>query len=1023
MDYVELHCHSNYSLLDGASHPEELVARAVELGMPALALTDHDNVYGVVHFAQAAQAAGLRPIFGAELTLASGYHLTLLVENEVGWTNLCRLISCAQHNAPKGQAALPPLALAGQTDGLIALSGCQQGEVAVALLRKDWDAALRAARHYRELFGPDHFWLELQHHLRPEDGVLVDGLVAVARQLGLNYVATNNVHYATRNGQRLQDVLVCIRHRTNLDEAGPLLRPNSEFYLKPARQIAPLFATYPRALTNTLQLADRCHFELRYGLQELPRFPIPLGLDAGTYLHQLCHEAIPCHYPDPPERVWEQLNHEVAVIQQVGLANYFLIVWDIVRYAREHGIRCQGRGSAASSLVAFLLGISPIDPLANGLVFERFLSAERSTAADIDLDFQADRREEVIQYIYGLYGTEYAAMACTFVTFQARSARREVGQALGLSPALLNQVIDHSDDVDESQETKDVLTPLRELCRQIDGFPRHLGLHNGAFVITGAPLATRVPTEPAAMMGRVVVQWDKEALEAVGLVKIDILGLRMLSAIVETVAIIKEIMGQTLDLGRLTFDDPAVYEMIVQTDTIGAFQVESRAQTQILPRLKPHCLADLVICISLIRPGPIQGNMVHPYLRRRLGQEPVTYLHPRLEAALAETLGVILFQEQVIKVAGDLAGFRPGQGEQLRRALGSKRGAAEIERLRSAFLTGAQANGVSLDIAETIFAHLQAFGGYSFAKSHAAAFAVLVYQSAWLKRYYPAAFVVSLLNNHPMGFWSPAVILGDARRHGIAVLPVDLHRSQVRCVVENGSIRLGFNYVAGLGKGGSARVVEARSSRDFTGLVDFCRRTRLARHLIENLILAGAMDGWGIPRRQLLWELGQIRYREEELDLSSPIEELKLPPLTQAEALMLEREVLGLSTGEHVMALYRGQLAEKGILGSAELAAQLSGRQVWIAGLMVVHQAPPTAKGHHFLTLEDENGLIDVIVRPQIVTQIKKLPSWENHGLNDQTLLLVEGIVQQNGNTASVLATRIQSLITNASSGTSANSG
>jgi error-prone DNA polymerase len=1080
-NYVELHCHSNFSLLDGASHPEDLVARAAELEMEALALTDHDAVYGAVRFVEVAQAWGVRPILGAELTLVGGSHLTLLVADETGWGNLCWLISRARHNAPKGQAALPPAELTGHTDGLIALSGCRQGEVAAALLRKDQEGALAAALRYRDFFGRDRFWIELQHHLLPDDDALVDGLAGLARHLGLGYVATNNVHYAMRDGRRLQDVLVCIRRQIRLDEAGPFLRPNSEFYLKPAWRMAPLFAAYPEALANTRRIAERCQFELRYGLQDLPRFPTPPGMDALAYLRHLCHEAVPARYPAPPSRVWEQLDHELAVIQRAGLANYFLIVWDLVRFARENGIRCQGRGSAANSLAAYLLGITPIDPLAHDLVFERFLSdacaplppgppatcacgpsagrtgrragqggaGERGMVPDIDIDFQADRREEVIQYVYRRYGPEHTAMACTLVTFRARSAWRDVSKALGLSPPatggglspltagglsppeLLGRTVEvldaastavrrpltaEEESADGGRRTavasaasppdQDPLAAVRALCQQIEGFPRHLGIHNGGMVISGPPLAGRVPTEPATMPERVVVQWDKEALEAVGLVKIDLLGLRMLSAVAEAVEIARETRGKSIDLDRLTFDDPAVYDMIASADTIGVFQVESRAQAQILPRLWPRRFEDLIVSISLIRPGPIQGNMVHPYLRRRLGLEPMMYPHPSLKPALSETLGVILFQEQVLKVARDLAGFTPGQGEQLRRALGGKRGEAAIEDLRSAFLEGTQAQGVPEPVAEAVFAQLKAFGGYSFPKSHAAAFAVLVYQSAWLKYYHPAAFYTALLNNQPMGFWSPAVLVGDARRHGIRILPVDIQRSQARCTVEAGGIRLGMNYVQGLGEAGIARLEEARNARTFAELTDFCQRTRLPRRAVENLILVGAMDGWGMPRRQLLWELGRLRYQQEALDLVFPDEGVALPPPSLAEAMAAEYGVLGLSTGDHVMALYRPWLVQRSILSSRELETSADGGRVRVAGLVVMHQAPPTAKGHHFITLEDEEGLINVIVRPKIYAGYRRI-------LHTAPLLIVEGKVQRRDKVVNLLAWRVMPLSTN----------
>ncbi|HJZ48115.1 MAG TPA: DNA polymerase III subunit alpha, partial [Roseiflexaceae bacterium] len=710
MDYVELHCHSYYSLLDGTSSPAELVARAADLGMDTLALTDHDALYGAVPFVTAARARGIHPILGAELTLEGDHHLTLLVENDVGWRNLCQLISRARMRTPKGQARLAWADLDGRTDGLICLSGCRQGPIASALRAWDRAAAFRRARRLRDLFGPEHFCIEIQQHLRKDDAMLAESLVSLARHLRLGYVATNNVHYARRDGQRLQDVLVAIRQRTPLDAAGAALRPNSEYYLKTGARLLPLFSAYSDALTNSRRIAERCRFELAYGLQDLPAFPTPNGLSPAAYLAQLCEQALPWRYRDPPERVCTQLRYELAVIARAGLANYFLIVWDIVCFARTHGIRCQGRGSAANSLVAYLLAISPIDPLAHGLVFERFLSDERPSMPDIDLDIAADRREEVIQYVYRRYGYDHAAMASTVITFQARSALRDIARALDLPIELLRQ----AEQALEAEQVSrgGILTLLAQLCQQIDGLPRHLGQHSGGMIITAAPLAERVPIEPAAMPGRVVVQWDKDALEEVGLVKVDLLGLRMLSALTEAVRQVHTAAGTKLDLDRLTFDDAAVFDLIAKADTIGVFQVESRAQAQILPHLKPRCLNDLIIAISLIRPGPLQGDMVHPYLRRRQRLERVTYKHPLLKDALAETLGVILFQEQVLKVARDLAGFTPGQGEQLRRALGSKRADTAIAHMHDAFVAGAESKGVPASIANAVFDQLRAFGGY-----------------------------------------------------------------------------------------------------------------------------------------------------------------------------------------------------------------------------------------------------------------------------------------------------------------------
>jgi len=712
-DYVELHCHSNFSLLDGASHPEDLIKRAAELGMPALALTDHGAVYGAVRFAQAAQQHGIHALFGAELTLDDQTHLTLLVENEQGWRNLCSLITIARHNAPKGQAVLPVSALPDHAGGLIALSGCKRGSVPQSLLTNDWPQAVRTARQYRDWFGQERFFIELQHHHLPEDDKLIYKLVQLATRLDLGYVVTNNVHYTTRDAAPLQDVLVCIRHGLTLDNARSIRRPNSEYFLKSSEAMQALFGAYPAAIQTTRHIAERCAFTLAYGLQDLPVFPTLDGTSADAYLARLCEQALRQRLPDAPARAHELLAYELSVIRQSGLANYFLIVWDIVRFAREQNILCQGRGSAANSLVAYLLGISPINPLAHNLVFERFLSPERTSTPDIDIDFAAgDDRERVIQYVFEKWGHQHSAMACTFVTFQKRMARREIGKVLGVP---IEMIEDKTRLLSPQQRTS---TPAwqhyERLCQQIIDCPRHLSIHNGGMIISRKPLAERVPTEPATMDGRFVVQWDKTALETLGIVKIDILGLRMLSAIAGAKQMVAETTGEALDLSQLQPTDPAVYEMLAHADTVGVFQVESRAQAQVLPRLLPRNYSDIVVSISLIRPGPIQGNMVHPYLRWRLGAEPIQYPHAVLEPVLAETLGVVLWQEQVLRVAQAMGQFTPGQGELLRRALGGKAGPVAVERFQAAFIAGAQQQGVSYATAAQVFEQLKAFGGYSF---------------------------------------------------------------------------------------------------------------------------------------------------------------------------------------------------------------------------------------------------------------------------------------------------------------------
>ncbi|HET9222938.1 MAG TPA: error-prone DNA polymerase [Roseiflexaceae bacterium] len=999
--FADLHVHSFYSLCDATPSPAALVARAAELGMPAMGLTDHDAVYGIVEFVQAAHEAGIHPVVGAELTLEDGAHLTLLVEAQGGWRNLCALISEAQRQAPKGQAALPLAVLQEHTAGLLALSGCRRGIVAAPLARGDTAAARAAAIWLRDRFGPQHAWIELQHHLHPGDDALVDDLANLADELGLGVVATNNTHYLDPTDAPLQDILVATRHNIRLDDAGPLLRGNAEYYLKSGAGLAPLFASYPCAMANTVRIAERCSFTPRFGVQDLPVMPTLDGMSAVSYLAHLCEAALPRCYPDALEAARAQLAHELQIIEQLGLSNYFLVVADIVRFARGRGIRIQGRGSAANAIVAHLLDISPIDPLRYGLVFERFLSPEHPILPDIDLDTQGDRREEVIQYLFATYGTHSAAMACTFVTYRARSALRDVARALDLRPAQIRAAQAALEGEQPDAPGGDsALALVANLCRRLEHIPRHVGQHNGGLVICGAPLATYLATEPATMEGRVVVQWDKRSIEAAGLVKLDVLSLQRLAAIAETERVIEETTGEAPALERLTFDDPRVYALLCSGKTLGVFQVESPAQSQLLPRLQPKCFDDILIATSLIRPGPIQAGTVHPYLRRRRGEEPVSYAHPLLEDALRETLGILVYQEQVLKVAHAVGGFSHGLGERLRRALGAKDAAGEIERLREAFLSGAQSRGVPGAVARTIFEQLKAFGNYAFAKAHAAAFAVVVYWSAWLKIYHPAAFYVGILNHQPMGFWDPSVIVGDARRNGVHVLPVDIVRSAATCRLEDDGIRLGFNYILGMGEANGARVVEARADALFRDLANLCRRTQLPRSTVAALIQAGALDAWKIPRRQLLWDLRTLRYQEAELELVIPADALALPDLSPAEAVDWEYAATGLSTGDHPLARFRPWLQANGILSSIDLAACRAGQRVRVAGVLLVRQTPPTAKGVTFLSLEDEAGLVRVILYPQLARRYAQY-------LHGGHLLVAEGTIQLQAGTPDMLGSRI----------------
>ena len=1057
--YIELHCHSYYSLLDGSSAPEDLVERALQMGYPALALTDHDGLYGAVRFWRAARERGLKPIVGAEVTLESGSHLTLLAETQAGYANLCRLISAGQLAGQKAQPKLTLETVAAHAKGLLCLSGCRRGPVASAILSKDPDRAREAAGDLYEIFG-DRLWHEVQRHMHFQDLALNAELVALARWLGVEVVATNNVHFARPAGQALHDVLTCIRHRTTLHEAlaSGLLHTNSEQALLSPQEMCARFADLPQALSNTVRIAERCNVSLDFSAQRLPAFSIPSGHSASSYLEQLCTQGLKEKFGGDDDKAKAQLAHELGVIDRTGLSGYFLVVWDIVRYARGQGIRCQGRGSAANSLVAYLLGITPVDPLQHNLLFERFLSEHSQTMPDIDVDFAANRREEVIQYVYERYGPDHVAMVCNVVTYRARSALREAAKALAFPPETIDRMIKTLDtrttagaaetieDLFQTEESADETQGLpwqvlADIVRQMEGLPRHLSIHVGGMLITAAPLVEVVPLERATMPDRVVVQWNKDSVEDAGLIKFDLLGLRTLGAIDEALTLIRDEWHVDLDLDRLPLDDPALYEMLQRADTIGCFQVESRAQAQMLPRLRPTCFEDLIVEIALVRPGPIAGNMVHPYLNRRHGKEPVRYLHPALEQVLSETLGVMIFQEQVIRVAQAIAGFSPGEADQLRRSMSRSRSAEAMAALHDRFLSGACAHGVDEETAEQIFHQLSAFSGYGFCKSHAAAFALVTYQTLYLKAYYPEAFTCALLNHQPMGFYSPDVLIGDARRHGIAVLRPDVNHSQAKCtlerpnsdnchsrrflagihtqapgspptargddrsadqptgsatVLQKKAIRLGLCYVHGMGEEWQDRIVERRGTRPFSSLRNLCVRTGLPRSLVENMIRSGTLDSLGQKRRKLLWELGALDYRENELDLEIPVLQVKLPTLERLERLGWEYELLGLSPDDHLMDIYGEQLREQGVIRSDELTSFGNGRTVLVAGVVITRQRPPSAKGTVFFTLEDQAGLINLVISPEVYRQYKSV-------LRGSPLLVIEGRVQHADGTTNVL--------------------
>ncbi len=1033
--YLELHAHSCFSLLDGVATPEALVARAAALEMPALALTDHDAVYGLPAFETAAGLHGLRAILGAELTLEDGAHLTLLAETQTGYANLCRLITAGRRDRPKGEARLPRAALAEHATGLLALTGCRRGDVATRLLARDRGGAERALGALVDLFGREHVVVELQRHLQRGDVPLTCALAELAREHGLLAVATGNVHYLDRDDAHVQSALTSIRTRVPLTAGNGFFwrrpspaAPNHERWLRGTAAMLALYPDLPEAVHATEAVAARCTAQLPRGLQVLPAFPTPPGHDADSYLSKVCwarmggrgkgggrrdegggrrDEVRDAQAPSvetretgssfrhrvrvSTERVGggpaastaeALLEKELGLIRQLGLANYFLVVADIVAYCKREGILCHGRGSAANSLVAHLLGISAVDPIAQGLVVERFLSVEHGGTPDIDLDIDAARRERVIQYVYDHWGREHAAMACTYVTYRARSAVRDAAFVLGMG-----KKGEGGGKREEGGEVPSSLLPppsssldepppaVAALAERLLGLPRHLGLHNGGMVVSGAELAALMPIEPASMPDRTVVQFDKEGLEALGIVKIDLLGLRMLSAIADALTQILSTRGDVIDLYALDGKDPAVFDQICSAHTIGLFQVESGAQVSIIPHLQPRCFQDLIAEVSLIRPGPLQGNMVRPYIRRRQGLEPVQYVHASLKPALEETYGVIVFQEQVIKIARDVAGFTPGRGELLRRALGAKDPGAALSAFRSEFLRGAEANGVPLPSAEQIWMMLKGFAGYSFSKAHAAAFAVIVYWSAWLRVHYTAEYFCGLLRNAPLGTYPAHVLEAEARRCGIRFLPFDVQHSPALPAIERVrgglAIRHGLGYVKGLGSEAADAIVAERARGPFETLADFVDRLRLDRRAVENLVLAGAFDGLG-ERRGLLWDLAAAfelvkRPPGRALPFDVPDERPALRPMSTTQKTILTFAATGVTGDLHLVELRRDAFTRAGCLTLPELRRMRPGARVRVGGLVADGlRRPPTAKGTAFIRLEQPDGLIDIIVPAEV---------------------------------------------------------
>jgi error-prone DNA polymerase len=1003
-------------LLDGSSSPRALARRAAALGMPALAITDHDGLYGVVRFDAACREMGLRPIIGAELTLEDGTHLLLLARTQEGYHNLSRLISHAGLAGEKRRPRLAFSTLQSHTAGLIALSGCPAGGVPRLLRAGNAEGARALARRLAMLFGHEGFWIELQRHFLAEDNALLVGLRDLANELGLGQVVTNDVHYARARDADLQDALVCIRERITVEDAHPARRRNGEYALKSAARMAALFPDCPEAIANSVLIAGRCSVSLDFKEARLPPFPVPEGTTPIGRLRDLCRQGLYRRYVDNRVAALDRLEYELGVIERTKLAEYFLIVYDIVQFARREGILCQGRGSAADSIAVYCLGITPVDPLTHNLLFDRFLQEGRVSMPDIDLDIQNDRREEVIQYVYDRYGEAHTAMVCNVVTFRPRSALRDLGRVLGFPPPLIDRLaksvdgwspedahaaIDRLGLAEEQRESRPWATLIR-LADALDGCPRHLSIHVGGMIITSRPLMEIVPLERATMPGRVVVQWNKDDVEDAGLIKIDLLGLGMLALISEAGNLVRAAGGDMPAQEDLPLDDERIYAMLRRGDTIGCFQVESRAQEQMVHKHQPREFNDIVVQVAIVRPGPIMGNMVHPYLRRRQGLEPVRYPHPLLEDILRDTLGIVLYQEQIIQIATDVAGFTPAGADRLRRAMTGGRASGGMEALRADFEAGCRANGLTEEQAATLFVQISGFGQYGFCRSHAACFALLAYQSLWLKHYHPAPFYCALLNNQPMGFYSPAVIANDARRHGVPMLPVDVSYSQVRCTIEDGAIRLGYNYVRHIGGAAQARIASTLAEGPFSSVVNFWARTGMDLKAMAALTRVGAFDPFGVSCRQVLWDLPLLAEEARALAgqrilLREPDEHADLPNMDQYDHVEAEQEVLGLSTGIHPFHFVRPRLPAH-ILRAETLKFIQNGIVVWTAGFAICRQRPGTARGFVFLTLEDETGVVNIIVRPPLYERERLLVR--------RPLVVVEGIMQREGGARNLIARR-----------------
>ena len=1063
--YVELHAHSNYSLLDGASSIDEMVFEAVRQGHRALALTDHEAMYGSMEFAQAAREAGLRAITGLELTVeelnGTRSHLTLLAETREGYAHLCRLSSIAfglleaaqqDRETRRLDPVLSADVLEAHAGGLIVLTGCRDGLVPRLVSEGRVAEAEAVLRRWVEWFGCEDVFVELQDNLVFGDRPRNRALVTLAERAGVGVVGTGDVHYHEPDRHRLQDLLVAIKHRKTLDESHRERRPNAEFYLRSPEEQARRFAPYhPEAAANSVRIARRCTFDLTQDLgYSLPSPPVPEGETPITHLERLCHERIGRKYPQAAQRqqAEERLAEELRLVGLHNLAGFFLVYHQIMELATEVAAEVRGpsrarsvtelppgrgRGSSVSSIICYLIGLSHIDPVKNNLFMRRFLNEEMYSLPDIDLDFPRDIRAALIKRVYEKWGRDRAALVAIFPTYRLRSAVRDAGKALGLPEVEVDRLAKRSHPYDRASQAGEEIRRqygdgaqdlgwryLEEMSKQLAGFPRHMSQHVGGMVISSEPLIDCVPCQPAAWPDRYLCHWDKDSVDDARMVKIDFLALGMLSAVEECVDLVERHRGHIVDLSRIPMDEAEVYDGICQGDTVGVFQIESRAQIAMLPRTQPRNLDDLAIQVSIVRPGPIVGGAVNPYVRRREQQrlDPTfrpEMPHPSVADVLEETLGVVIFQEQVLQVCEQMGGFTSGEADAFRRAMSRRRSQEAMEGYRARFLDGARDRQVPAAVAERMFESLMGFAEFGFPKSHGTAFALLAYQSTWLKQHYAPEFITSLFNAQPMGFYPPHVLTNDAKRHGVEVLRPEINISDAICTVEPDAVRVGLGYVKGVGEAGATRIeAERKQGGEYRSLFDFVQRTGLKQEAATNLIQAGAFDSLGLNRRELIWQLGlfaggfqqpelrRSRDRQMRLDLPTVQDEVALADFDAFERMAADYAVLRLSPDSHPMQFLRPRLGE-GVVSSLHLRSLPAGTRAEIAGLVVCRQQPLTARGIIFLLLEDEFGLVNVLVNRDLVARerdvVRTAPFVRVRGLleargGEQRMLVAEAVEQ-----------------------------